>query len=138
MGTWLGGGAAVAPHLQKFMSNALRLRVFHAEERDRQLGIVTNGPPGGDSGLALIQEQFRAQSITVTPASSLRHLLVGLADHNARLLGLGLIEAIDFRRQEIGILTAIRAHAAVKLIHFGLLRVDATGKELGAIRPGDV
>lgn len=137
-GTWLGGGPAIAPHLLRFIANALRLRAFHAEERDRHLGIVTNGPAHGESGLALVQEQFRAQAITVTPASSLRHLLVGLSDHNDRMLGLGLIEAIDFRRQELGILTAIRAHAAVKIIHFGLLRLDPSGKELGTIRPGDV
>jgi polynucleotide 5'-hydroxyl-kinase GRC3/NOL9 len=137
-GTWLGGGASVAPHLLKFIANALRLRAFHAEDRDRHLGIITNGPPVGESGLALIQEQFRAQSITVTPAASLRHLLVGLADHNDRMLGLGLIEAVDFRRQELGILTSIRAHAAAKIIHFGLLRLDSSGKELGTIRPGDV
>lgn len=137
-GTWLNAAPAVAPHLVRFIANSLRVRVYYAEERDRHLGIVTNAMPVGESGMAAIQEQFRTQAITVTPAANLRHLLVGLCDHNDRMLGLGLVEAIDLRRRDLGILTPIRAHAAVRIIHFGLLRVEATGKELGAIRPGEV
>ncbi len=137
-GTWLNDAAPLAPHLLKFISNSLRVRVFHAEQRDRHLGIVTNAMPTGDSGLALVQEQFRAHAITITPASRLRHLLVGLCDGNNRMLGMGLIEAVDFRRTELGIFTPIRAHAGVRIIQFGLLRVESTGKELGTNRPGEV
>jgi len=137
-GTWLNNGPPVAPHLLRFIANSLRLRAWHAEERDRHLGIVTNAMPSDDSGLASIQEQFRTQAITVTPAANLRHLLVGLADHDDRLLGLGLVEAIEFRKRELGVLTPIRAHAAVRIIHFGLLRVDASGRELGTVRIGDI
>ena len=137
-GTWMNDAGPLAPHLLRFISNALRVRVFYAEERDRHLGIITNAMPVGDSGMALLQEQFRTNAITVTPASRLRHLLVGLCDESNRMLGLGLIEAVDFRRRELGVMTPIRAHAAVRILQLGLLRVEATGREVGMNRPGDV
>jgi len=137
-GTWMNAAPSVAPHLLRFASNALGVRVYHAEQCDRHLGLVTNALPAGDQGIGLVQEQFRAQAITITPAGRLRHLLVGLADGNDKLLGLGLIEAIDFRRRQIGLLTPIRAPAAVRLLHFGILRVRPDGAEVGTIRAGDV
>jgi|SRR5579872_4825585 len=137
-GTWLNSAPPVAPHLLKFLSDALRVRVFYGEECDRHLGLVTNVLPQGESGLALAQEQFRAQAITITPAARLHHLLIGLADGNGKLLGLGLIESVDFRRRQVGVLTPIRAPAAIRLLQFGLLRVKPDGVEIGANRPGDV
>jgi polynucleotide 5'-hydroxyl-kinase GRC3/NOL9 len=137
-GTWLNTGPPLAPHLLRFASNALGVRVYHAEECDRQISLMTSVLPESEQGIGLVQEQFRAQAITLTPAPRLRHLLTGLADGNGRLLGIGLIESLDLRRRQIGILTPIRAPAAVRLIHFGILRVRPDGTEVGANRPGDV
>jgi len=137
-GTWVNAAAPLAPHFLRFMSNSLKVRVFYAEECDRHMGIVCGSTPSGESGIALIQEQFRTNAITITPASYLRHLLVGLSDAGGRMLGIGLIEAVDFRRRQLGIFTPIRAHAAVRAIQFGLVRVEPSGKEIGHNRPGDV
>lgn len=137
-GTWLNQAPSIAPHLLKFLSSTLNARVYHAEEYHRHIGIVTNTLPVMDTRLTTIQEQFRAQAITVTPASRMRHLLVGMGDGSGKLLGLGLIEALDFRRRQIGLLTPIRAPGAVRVLQFGLLRIESTGKEIGTNRPGEV
>lgn len=137
-GTWMNAGSAVPPHLLRFASNALGVRVYYAEQCDRHLGLVTNALPAGDQGMGLVLEQFRAQAITITPAGRLRHLLTGLSDGNGRLLGLGLVESIDFRRRQIGLVTPIRAPAAVRLLQLGILRLRPDGTEVGTIRPGDV
>jgi polynucleotide 5'-hydroxyl-kinase GRC3/NOL9 len=136
-GTWLNGGPPMPAHHRKFMADALGLRVYYAEFESRHLGLLTSGYPAREQALSVLQEQFRPQEITVTPAAKVRHLLAGLADANDRLLGLGLIEALDVQRRQIGILTPIRARAAVKVVHFGLLRLQPDGKELGANRVGE-
>jgi polynucleotide 5'-hydroxyl-kinase GRC3/NOL9 len=137
-GTWLGTGKPLEAHLRRFLSQSLGVRVYHAEMAARHLGIVTDSLPHGDVGLAAVQETLRYQEITITPASRLRHLLTGLSDGDGKLLPVGLIDALDFRRRQIGILAPVRAPGAVRLLEFGLLRVRPDGTELGTNRPGDV
>jgi polynucleotide 5'-hydroxyl-kinase GRC3/NOL9 len=138
IGTWLNVTTPLAPHFQRFLEETLRVRVYHAELYERHLGILTKALPVGEQGMGVVQQQFRAQAITITPAFRLRHLLVGLSDGNGKVLGVGLIESLDFRRRQIGILTPIRAPAAVRHIQFGILRVKPDGSEVGMNRPGDV
>lgn len=137
-GTWLNGERPLAPHLMKFIGTSLGTRVFHAERQSGRLCIVSAGPITSEQGVGTVQEEFRTQEMAVTPSSALHHLVVGLADGNDKLLGIGLIEALDFRRREIGVLTPLRAPGAVRMLHFGLLRVKPDGAELGVNRPGSV
>jgi polynucleotide 5'-kinase involved in rRNA processing len=137
-GTWLNSAPALAPHLTKFIGASLGTRVFHAERREGRLCVVTSGPIIAERGLGAVQEEFRTQELLVTPTPALRHLVVGLADGNDKLLGIGLLEALDFRRLEVGVLSPIRAPSAVRILHFGLLRVKPDGAELGVNRPGTV
>jgi polynucleotide 5'-hydroxyl-kinase GRC3/NOL9 len=137
-GTWLNGERPLAPHLMNFIGTSLGVRVFHAERQEGRLCIVSSGPIVSARGIGAVQEEFRTQELIVTHASSLRHLVVGMADGNDKLLGVGLIEELDFRRREIGILSPLRAPAAIRLLHFGLLRVKPDGNELGVNRPGAV
>jgi polynucleotide 5'-hydroxyl-kinase GRC3/NOL9 len=137
-GTWLNGGPCLPPHLLRFLSRSLGVYVYHAEEHERRICMMTRGWPPREEGIAAIQEQFRVPVLTITPAQRLHHLLTGLADQNGNWLGIGLIEALDFRRHTIGILTPLRAPTACRLIRFGTLRVKSDGTELGTIRPGEV
>jgi polynucleotide 5'-hydroxyl-kinase GRC3/NOL9 len=137
-GTWLRSGRAVAPHLLRFIGNALKLRVYHAEEAGAHLGIVTAGLPAREVDIATVQEQFRTKAITITPAGKLRHLLVGLCDGDGKVLGVGLIEGVHFGRREIEVVSPLRAPGAVKRMQFGILRVKPDGTEVGTNRPGEV
>jgi polynucleotide 5'-kinase involved in rRNA processing len=137
-GTWLNAGTPLAPHLLRFLSQALGVRVFYAEEENRHLGIVTDVLPSGEKGMVPIQEQFRPQTVTITPVSRLKYLLCGLADRNGRTLGMGVLETMDFRRHTLSLRTPLRAPGAAHQIQCGLLRVKADGTELGTVRPGEV
>jgi polynucleotide 5'-hydroxyl-kinase GRC3/NOL9 len=137
-GTWLGSGRPVEPHFARFISNALKLRAYYAEETGSHLGIVTSGLPARDADIATVHEQFRTRAITITPAAKLQHLLVGLSDGDGKVLGVGLIESIHFGGREIGIVSPLRAPGAVKLIQFGIVRVKPDGTEVGTNRPGEV
>ena len=140
-GTWFGGGVPVAPHLLKFLNETLgaERKVYHAELCDRELGLMVNQPiPPQSPQLALALQEFRAQSVSVTVAPRLKHLLLGLESANGKLLGLGLLVALDFRRATLGVLTPVRAPAAAKIIHFGGLRLLPNGAEIGKISPGEL
>ncbi|MCC6728900.1 MAG: hypothetical protein IT208_06125 [Chthonomonadales bacterium] len=137
-GTWLTAFAAVEPQVLRFLSASLRVHVHHAELGDRHLGIVVDRAPDDERLLDAVREQFRAQALTITVAGWLRHLVVGLEGGDGRLHGIGLLEAMDFRRRQVGILTPVRAVGAIRLLHFGTLRVQTSGSEVGTIRPGDV
>ena len=141
VGTWFGGGTPVAPHLLKFLNQSLGAgrKVYYAETTDRELGLMVNQPiPPQSPELALALQEFRAQSVSVTVAPRLKHLLLGLESANGKLLGLGLLEALDFRRGTLGVLTPVRAPAAARIIRFGGLRVTPQGAEIGKLAPGEL
>lgn len=141
VGTWLGSGPPLAPHLLKFLNQTLgpQSKVYHAEMCDRQLGLMVNRPlPPDLPALGIAQQQLKAQSVVITVAPRLKHLLVGLEGSNGRLLGLGLLEALDFRRGTLGILTPVRAPAAARILRFGSLRLLPDGTEVGSLRPHDL
>ena len=141
VGTWFGGGVPVAPHLLKYLNESLGggRKVYHAELCDRELGLMVNQPiPPQSPELALALQEFRAQSVSVTVAPRLKHLLLGLESANGKMLGLGLLEALDFRRATLGVLTPVRAPAAAKILHFGGLRLLSDGSEIGRLSPGEL
>jgi polynucleotide 5'-hydroxyl-kinase GRC3/NOL9 len=137
-GTWLNGGSPLPTPQRKTLISLLGVNVFYAEMCDRHLGVITNVMPRDQDHYGLIQEQFRQQALTITPAAKLRHLLIGLADQNGRTVALGTLESLNFRTREIGIFTPLRAASAVKLLQFGIVRVKPDGTEVGANLPGDV
>ena len=141
IGTWLNSGTPVAAHLHKFLTQALQSfgKMYYAESSGRHLGIMTSQSiPPQSPALALAQEPFKAQAISVTVAPRLRHLVIGLEDAHGKLLGIGLLEALDFRRRTLGIVTPIRAPAAACILRFGQLRVQPDGTELGTLKPGEL
>jgi polynucleotide 5'-hydroxyl-kinase GRC3/NOL9 len=141
VGTWLGGSDPLPPHLLKFLNQALgfHARVYHAELCDRVLGLMVSEPlPAETPGLAMVQEQLKPQSLAVTVAPRLRHLLLGLESGSGKLLGLGLLEALDFRRRTLGVRTPVRTPQAAHILRFGTLRLTPDGKELGSLRPNEL
>jgi polynucleotide 5'-hydroxyl-kinase GRC3/NOL9 len=141
LGTWLNTGTPVAAHLHKFLAQTLEPfgKMYYAELSGRHLGIMTSQPiPPQSPALALAQEPFRAQSVSITVAPRLRHLVIGLEDATGKLLGLGTLEALDFRRRTLGIMTPVRAPAAACILRFGLLRVQPDGTELGVLKASEL
>jgi polynucleotide 5'-hydroxyl-kinase GRC3/NOL9 len=141
VGTWLNSGTPLAPHLLKFLNQSLgeEVRVYHAEMFGRHLGLMVSRPAAPDSpGIGIAQQQLRAQTVSITVAPRLKHLLLGLEGGNGKLLGLGLLEAIDFRRRTLGVLTPVRAPGAAQVIRLGGLRVAPNGSEIGTLHPNEL
>jgi polynucleotide 5'-hydroxyl-kinase GRC3/NOL9 len=141
VGTWLNGGTPVAAHLLRFLNQSLGegVRVYHAEMSGRHLGLMVNRAIAPDTpGIGIIQQQLRAQSVSITVAPRLKHLLLGLEGGNGKLLGLGLLAAIDFRRRTLGILTPVRAPGATRVIRLGTVRIAPNGAEVGTLHPNEI
>jgi polynucleotide 5'-hydroxyl-kinase GRC3/NOL9 len=140
-GTWLGGGAPIAPHLFTYLTTALSgyTRVYYAEQYGAHLGLMVSKPVSeACPALGIALEQFRAKEVTVSRAPLLKNLVVGLESENGKLLGLGRITAIDFKRRSIGITTPVRAPSAVQIIKLGGIRISDDGSQLGFVRPGEL
>jgi len=140
-GTWLGGGTPVAAHILRFLNETLdaHSRIYHAETSGRHLGLMAHQPIAVNSpemGIALQQLKMREVSVTVAP--KLKHLLVGMEASNGKLLGLGILATLDFRRGTIGLLTPVRTPDAACILHFGIHRIAPDGSDAGALKPGDL
>ncbi len=138
LGTWLGGGNSVPAHILAFINQSLgsHYRVYHAEIWGQDLGLMVQRPlPNDFPALSLVLQHLKAKSVTVTVAPQLKHLLLGLETEDGNLLGLGLLESLDFRRRQFGVLTPIRTPSAVRVVRFGGVRVQPDGTELGQLPP---
>ena len=133
--TWLNSGTPFPPHVLKFISDSAGTPVPHAEQAGRFLGIVAAQQP--TRNLSVILEHFKPESVSITPEFRFRGLLLGLSD-SARLLGLGIVDRIDFQRRRLELSTPVRSIANVSRVHFGAIRIDLDGRELGILRPGDI
>ena len=139
-GTWLGGGEPLAAHLEKFISEVFgaRNRVFYAELAGRRLGLMLAKPVASQSpDLGVVMEHFKTREISVTVAPNLKNLILGLEDRKGRVLGLGILAGLDFKRRTLKVLTPLRASGAVSRVCFGRQRVNPDGTDGGLLRPED-
>ena len=138
-GTWLGTGEPLPHHLTQFLSQSLGRPALHAEQTPGGgLYVVLNGEGWNASGLAAVESHFRTRAVSITAAQKFARLLVGLVSSKGTMLGIGLIERIDFSGRTLSVLTSCRKPAAVAQIWLGGLRLRPDGREIGEVRPGEV
>jgi len=65
--------------------------------------------------------------------SELQGLLLGLADAENELLALGLLQDLDPATGRLVCLTPLADRATVRIVHFGSLRLEPSGQELGEV-----
>ncbi|HEX5323235.1 MAG TPA: Clp1/GlmU family protein [Capsulimonadaceae bacterium] len=135
----LGSGTPLAPHLVKFIGNALGPECLYAEKApDGALYAILSGQTQRSAGLAAIEEQFKTRHIALVPESLFHGLTCGLLDSGARFLNIGLIQSVDYLRRAFVVHTAVRRPEAVAQLVLGSFRARADGRELGSLRPGSV
>jgi len=136
-GGWINSGRALEPRLLRFLARELGVSVLHAELTGRSLGVVVNSLPAKDRSMDAVHEQLHPEAITLSVATRLRHLVVGLFSSEG-LLGIGTIEYINYRSRLLQVRTPVRNVSAVRLVSFGRLRVTCDGRELGSLEPGEI
>ncbi len=83
-------------------------------------------------------EELAAQHgpIKVIVQGEEKNVIVGLASDENEILGLGIIEKIDFARGQMVVTTPVTDVDAIKVVQFGSMKVTREGKEVGTVRPG--
>jgi polynucleotide 5'-kinase involved in rRNA processing len=137
-GTWLGSGTPLQPAALSQLGKEAGTEALYAELSGRRLGILAACPLDRDAAVLAARRLYGASAVTVTLASWLYGLLVGLHDNRRTLLGIGLVSGFDERKHTLTVLTATHAYATTRCVRFGLARLTPNGQVLGVVRPGDV
>lgn len=137
-GTWIGSGAALSATACAQLSRALRTSVRYAETRPGHLGAIVASPPRPELADMACRELYGADYASITLEANLGDLLVGLNDAAGDMLSLGRLAELDYAGRILRIATPTLSYALVREVRFGLTRVDAQGRVLASLRPGDV
>jgi polynucleotide 5'-hydroxyl-kinase GRC3/NOL9 len=135
-GVWLGTGNVCPFRQVTSMSEILKENVYYAECIGAAMNILVGSLDVRQENLARLQQSYPEYKINLFPALAYHNLLVGLEDADGRLLGLGILQKIDFCRATFEIQTPLITLSAASHIRAGLLRLHADGNEIELLRPG--
>lgn len=76
------------------------------------------------------------EQVKVVVEGSERYLLVGLVDAEGDLLGIGVVEEIDYSRGKMVVLTPVRGRERIAAVQFGSMKINPQGEEVGTVKPG--
>jgi len=108
-------------------------RISHAEQLPEGL-LITVRRELGQTTLRKLEEKFG--HVKVILEGSERGLLVGLVDASNELLGIGVIEEINYAEGRMVVTTPVEEAGKVAAVQFGSIRVKPSGEEVGTVRPG--
>lgn len=129
-GTWIGGGRALDRSELRGLERELKTPVLAGERGQDEALLLVQGEPSPD-GMSLVRSRLGVSALKVLEVESLHGLLLGLADEENELLALGLLQHLDPGSGRLVCLTPCNESTKVKVIHFGSLRLEPSGAELG-------
>ncbi|MEM4699347.1 MAG: Clp1/GlmU family protein [Candidatus Nezhaarchaeales archaeon] len=100
-------------------------QVAYGEEGADSIFIVLKKTPSAqiDELAAQLRERLKKKEVLIMYPGAERGIIVGLLDRSQRMLGLGLIEEIDYEGRVINIITPVEGE--VGFIQVGQLRLDS-------------
>jgi polynucleotide 5'-hydroxyl-kinase GRC3/NOL9 len=121
------------------LSKDLRCGIAHAEWLPDGIFIIAEGFFELE-GLERIKEREGTTEVFLTKVDRFENLLVGLVDRDNILLGVGVLNSIDFRRRTGVVWSPLDAATSDRVagMQFGILKVLSTGEEAGKIHPNDI
>ncbi len=129
-GSWPQAGRALDGSELGGLSKLLETSVLGGERGQDEAYLLVRGEPSPDA-LPLARSRLGVSVLRIVEADEIRGLLLGLADAENELLALGLLQHIDPAAGRLVCLTPLRDQAAARIVHFGSLRLEASGQELG-------
>lgn len=129
---WFNSGKKLNQNGYDFLEKTLDTSILYGEKIGNSLNLVISGGYDRTEQYKL-ESHFGIANIDIIDFESLQNLLVGLNNQNNETLALGLIQDINFQSKKIIILTPISELASVRIIEFGFIQIDPSGKEIGKI-----
>lgn len=111
----------------------LGAQVVYGEEIPEGLLLVTKRKLS-DEKLRELESKFK--SVKVIREGDERSVIVGLVNDVNELIGLGIVEKIDYERGQMVVLTPVKKAEEVSSVQFGSMKIKPTGEEIGTVKPG--
>lgn len=128
--TWLNSGRTLHLNEQTFLEKILGAIIVYGEIIGNTLFIIT-GSKYDSEELYKIESRFGISRFNINELAKLQNLIIGLNSGNNETIAIGILLDIDSRTHKLKILTPLSDLSKIKLIEFGFIRVDKSGKELG-------
>jgi len=107
--------------------------IVYAEKIPEGLLVVTESPLD-EKMIWGLEEKFGL--IKVIIRGSEQNVLVGLVDRSNTLLGIGIIDEIDYARDRMAVITSVKNGEKIAAVQFGSMKLKPTGEEIGTVKPG--
>ena len=139
LGTILGTGQPIAPHLARWAGTALHLSAVYGEISESTLTLFITGTlrPGWESLVGPVLDHFGVARVRALSLTTLEGTCLGLHDETGRFLGLGRFLGFDPETQRLQLSTAVSVER-LTLLAFGRFRAAVNGQFLGELKPGEV
>lgn len=128
-GLGLFSGRDLAPNLRAYLQREWKTDIIHAETLADRVIVITSRAVNAYNRRK-VSGEFRGQTLTVATAFSLQNLLVGLIGEDGAHLAIGVLQNIDFGKQEYSIVAPLRTPASIRQIIAGSVRVSPQGHEI--------
>lgn len=111
----------------------VRAQIVHAEQMPEGL-LVVSKKRLSEGVLRELKAKFG--NVRAITKGSERKVIVGLTNDANELLGIGVIERIDYERGQMTVITPVKSAGEVAAVQFGSMRIKPDGVEIGTIKPG--
>lgn len=135
--TFFTTGRPIGWQHYRVLERTLKAKVLHSEVVGDGMYIVVECRPDM-AGIEALVKRYGSREFTIVCGTDFTNVLVGLADANASIIDLGIIEAIDFRQRHMSVITPAKTITPVRIVQFGSMRIRQDGTELGTIKPGEI
>ena len=97
--------------------------------------LVTERPLSEEESI-MVKREVGVYNLKNILAGNEKNILVGLLDSMGDVLGIGIIDRIDYKARKIRIFTPVKDKEKIRTIQFGSLRLTPEGTEAGFVEPG--
>ena len=133
-GTWLGKGRRLSSQDLTFAARQLRTPVLYGERGQEEVHLLVSADYSSEE-LFRLPTHLGVREIRIQEVEQLRGVILGLHDGRNETLALGLLQELDCKEESVKVLTPLRDVGQIRLLHWGTLRIDPSGKELGRYPP---
>ncbi len=129
---WLHCGRRVGHEENVVLGTSLQTRPLYAEILGEE-GLVFVRGPFSRAALYQVRNALQVSDVLVIDVEEMRGTLLGLHDGDGAFLALGILQEFDPEQEQLRVLSPLPDAAQVRGVAFGSLRLEPSGKELGAV-----
>lgn len=136
IGSFLGTGERAPAEITRAVQSATGSSVEYCEiSQDAIVVVLSDKQPIRNAYLKL-RNIFRDRTVKVIRKGFEKGLVAGLIGEKSTCLDIGVLQAIDFHRGEIVLISPWKTPEAVKAVKIGCVKLDESFREVERLEPG--